>query len=69
MQINKINSSFGCSLITFGKKSEAASRISNVSGELMPFLHSHRKILVVPDRHIEELWNMLQCFITTHFGV
>jgi len=35
----------------------------------MPFLHLHRKMLVVPDRHFEELWNMLQFFITTHLGV
>jgi len=42
---------------------------SEVRGELIPFLYLHRKIPVVPDRHFEEQWNMLQCFITTYFGV
>jgi hypothetical protein len=64
-----MSSSFSRSLITFGKKFETLSRISEVHGELMPFLHLHRKIPVVPDRHFEELWNMLQSFITTYFGV
>ena len=51
------------------RERERVSRMSQVHGELRPFLHLHRKILVVPDRHFEELWNMLQCFLTTNLGV